>query len=198
MPTCSRLTQLKHFRQLGVRTSSAVFIHNVQWTTDAGDLQDHWFVEDFDSPANRVFQAVALDDFVLDVSGAINGDPDGDGIGWKEYVATTMIADAAASAADGVFADSSHLPFAIPANLYDSPLGPPLHTAYIPHLEAYYNYVFAQFETANQYFIPNIGSLLTTLDRTTGYYEDVHGAMVKVLPVAILVFPTGKCRPIGR
>jgi len=34
-------------------------------------------------------------------------------------------------------------------------------------------------DQANKYFIPNVGGLITTVDNTNGYYEDVHGAMVE-------------------
>jgi len=166
--------------RLGVRESgqSVNYIHNDTWSNDWANINSHedWFVHD--NQGNRVYQLYAgwLKEYCMDASGLIEGNTT---YGWKEYWADAVISDAVASHADGVFADSTHLPYAVPSDLWDSPMGSPPHTAYIPHLEVFYDYVYQQLDAANIYFIPNIGGLITTVDTTTGYYTDVHGAMVE-------------------
>ncbi len=170
--------------RLGVRESGheASYIHNNTWSSDWDTINanEGWFLHD--SQGNRVYQlyGASLEEYCMDVSGLIDHDPNGDpAYGWKEYWADVVIADVAASHGDGVFADSTHLPYAVPSSLWDSPLGSPPHQGYIPHMEIYYDYVYQALDAANVYFIPNIGGLCTTLDTTTGYYADVHGAMVE-------------------
>jgi len=166
--------------RLGVRDSGGQvpFIHNNSWSSDWATINSHedWFVHD--SQGNRVYQLYGgnIREYVMDISGQINGNTTS---GWKEFWSSAVQADVIASHGDGVFADSSQLPYAIPSDLWDSPLGSPPHTAYITHLNAFYAYTYQRFNAANQYFIPNIGGLTTTLDTTTGYYTDVHGAMVE-------------------
>ena len=166
--------------RLGVRESGheANYIHDDTWSNDWDSIDPHedWFIHD--DQGNRVYQLYgsSLEEYCMDVSGRINGNTTA---GWKEYWASCVIADCDASHADGVFADSTHLPYAVPSWLQDSPIGGPPHVAYIEHMEDFYDYVYAQFDQANKYFIPNIGGLCTTADTTQGYYEDVHGAMVE-------------------
>lgn len=173
--------------RLGVRDSghSANFIHNNTWSNDWATIDPHneWFIPHADTnPDPRVYQLYAgwLKEYCMDISGEING-----GIGtptaygWKEYWSDTVISDINASHGDGVFADSTHLPYAVPADQYNSIIGGPPHTPYIYHMEKYYDYVYQQLDQADKYFIPNIGGLMTTIDTTNGYYEDVHGAMVE-------------------
>ena len=170
--------------RLGVRDSghSANFIHNNTWSNDWATINanEDWFLHD--NQGNRVYQLYAgwLEEYCMDVSGLIDHNPGGDpAYGWKEYWSDTVISDITASHGDGVFADSTHLPYAVPSDLWDSPLGSPPHQGYIGHMEVYYDYVYQRFDQADKYFIPNIGGLMTTLDTTNGYYEDVHGAMVE-------------------
>ena len=173
--------------RLGVRESghSGNYIHHNTWSNDWAniDAHDEWFVPHWDTnPDPRVYQLYAgwLKEYCMDVSGEIVG-----GIGtptpygWKEYWVGSVIHDIDDSHADGVFADSTHLPYAVPSDQYASPIGSPPHTAYIYHMEKYYDYVYQQFTLANKYFIPNVGHLITTVDTTNGYYEDVHGVMVE-------------------
>jgi hypothetical protein len=165
--------------RLGVRDSgdSVPFIHNNTWTSDWGQINPHedWFVHD--DQDNRVYQTYgAFKEWIMDAAGLINGNTTN---GWKQFWTGATLADIASSHADGVFADSTHLPYAIPVNLQDSHMGPPPHTNYIDDLEGFYDYVYQQYTAANEYFIPNIGNLTTTLDTTNGYYDDVHGAMVE-------------------
>ncbi|KKL44469.1 hypothetical protein LCGC14_2365360, partial [marine sediment metagenome] len=169
--------------RLGTRESghSASYIHNNSWSNDWAyiDSNPDWFIGHWGTnPDPRVYQFYAgwLKEYCMDVSGNISGNTTN---GWKEYFSTTVINDINASHGDGVFADSTHLPYAVPADQYASPLGSPPHTALIPHLEIFYDYVYQQYTAANMYFIPNIGSLVTTIDTTSGYYEDVHGAMIE-------------------
>ena len=168
--------------RLGTRESghSANYIHNDTWSNDWANINAHedWFIHHWDTnPDPRVYQLYAgwLKEYCMDVSGQVNGAA----YGWKEYWVDTVIADCIASHADGVFADSSNLPYAVPSDQWASPMGAPPHQVFIPHLEAWYDYVYQQFDAADMYFIPNIGGLCTTLDTTTGYYTDVHGAMVE-------------------
>ena len=166
--------------RLGVRESGheCTYIHNDTWSTDWDTIDPHedWFVHD--DQGNRVYQLYNgwLEEYCMDCSGLIEGNTT---YGWKEYWSDCVLSDVTASHGDGVFADSTHLPYAVPSSLWDSPMGSPPHTAYIPHLEAFYDYVYQRFDEANQYYIPNIGGLCTTVDTTSGYYEDVHGAMVE-------------------
>jgi len=164
--------------RLAVRESDAAFIHRDTWTNDWAvvDAHEDWFVHD--NQGNRVYQLYAgwLEEYCMDISGRINGNQ---GNGWKEYVASEMIIDAQASHADGIFGDSTHLPYAVPSSLWDSPIGGPPHVNYIDDMEDFYDYVYPTLSAANTYWIPNIGGLCTTLDTTTGYYQDVHGAMVE-------------------
>jgi hypothetical protein len=166
--------------RLGVRDSGGQvpFIHNDTWSSDWTTVNSHedWFVHD--SQNNRVYQLYGgnIREYVMDISGTINGNTSS---GWKEYWSSAVQSDVAASHGDGVFADSSHLPYAVPSDLWDSPIGSPPHTAYIDDMNAFYAYTYQRFNAANQYFIPNISGLTTTLDTTTGYYNDVHGAMVE-------------------
>jgi hypothetical protein len=166
--------------RLGSRDSGeqVVFIHNDAWTSDWATVNanEDWFVHD--SQGNRVYQLYGgrIREYVMDVSGTINGNTTN---GWKEYWSRTVQADVIASHGDGVFADSTHLPYAVPSEFWDSPMGAPPHTAYIAHMNAYYAHTYQRFDAADQYFIPNIGGLTTTLDTTSGYYTNVHGAMVE-------------------
>ncbi len=166
--------------RLGVRESGhkVDYIHDDTWSSDWDTIDPHedWFIHD--DQGNRVFQLYNgwLEEYCMDISGQVNGNTT---YGWKEYWVDCVIADVDASHGDGVFADSTHLPYAVPDYLWDSPIGAPPHTPYIPHMEAFYDYVYPQFDQADRYFIPNIGGLCTTLDTTTGYYQDVHGAMVE-------------------
>jgi len=168
--------------RLGVRESGypggPVFIHDNTWCNDWGSINpnEDWFIHDDDG--NRVYQLYggSVYEYCMDISGAVNGNTTN---GWKEYWSACVIDDCDDSHADGVFADSTHLPYAVPADLWDSPIGGPPHTPYIPHMETFYDYTYQQFDQAGKYFIPNIGGLCTTVDTTAGYYEDVHGAMVE-------------------
>jgi hypothetical protein len=166
--------------RLGSRESGeqVPFIHNDSWSSDWATINAHqdWFVHD--SQNNRVYQLYGgnIHEYVMDISGTINGNTTN---GWKEYWSTQVQADVIASHGDGVFADSTHLPYAVPSDLWDSPIGSPPHTAYIDDMNAFYAYTYQRFIAANQYFIPNISGLTTTLDTTTGYYTNVHGAMVE-------------------
>ncbi len=164
--------------RLGVRQSTPPFIHNGTWSSDWNTVNanDDWFVRTNDSN-QRVYQRVGnVREYVMDISGRINGNLTN---GWKEYWVDTVIADIDASRADGVFADSTHLPYSVPSNLWNSPIGRPPHTRYIDDMETFYDYVYPKLDEAHKYFIPNIGALVTTVDTTNGYYEDVHGAMVE-------------------
>ena len=166
--------------RLGVRDSGGQvpFIHNDTWSSDWPTVNSHedWFVHD--SQNNRVYQLYGgnIREYVMDISGTINANTSS---GWKEYWSSTVQADVISSRGDGVFADSSQLPYAVPSDLWDSPIGSPPHTAYIDDMNAFYAYTYQRFNAANQYFIPNIGGLTTTLDTTSGYYTNVHGAMVE-------------------
>ena len=174
--------------RLGTRESGYLtgpsFIHNDTWSNDWATINpnEDWFIHD--DQGNRVYQEYrsqqdpdkVVKEYCMDVSGLIEGDTT---YGWKEYWCDAVLADLDASHADGVFADSTHLPYAVPADLQDSPIGGPPHTPLIRHLEIFYDYVYQRFNEADRYFIPNIGGLCTTVDTTNGYYEDVHGAMVE-------------------
>jgi len=166
--------------RLGPRDSGdqVVFIHDDAWTSDWANINPHedWFVHD--SQGNRVYQLYAgrVREYVMDISGTINGNTTN---GWKEYWTATVQDDVIDSHGDGVFADSTHLPYAVPQSMWDSPIGAPPHAPYVPHMNAFYAHAYQRFNEANQYFIPNIGGLTTTLDTTTGYYTNVHGAMVE-------------------
>ena len=169
-----------HYR-LGTRQAdkTVIHIHDNRWSTDWDhvDRHDDWFIYTTGSPRQRVYQLVSGHrEYVMDISGRINGNTNH---GWKEYWLRTVIREAKACHADGIFADSSHPPYAVPGELNKSPLGAPPYLSYIPHLEAFYDYVYKELDRADLYFIPNIGSLVTTWDTTQGYYEDVHGAMVE-------------------
>ncbi len=170
--------------RLGVRESGHAvnYIHNNSWSNDWAwiNLHEDWFVHHWDTnPDPRLYQWYAPaghEEYVMDCSGLIEGNTT---YGWKEYWSDCVINDCDDSHADGVFADSTHLPYSIPADQYASPLGSPPHTAYIPDLEVFYDYTYQRFNEANKYFIPNVGGLMTTVDTTSGYYEDVHGVMVE-------------------
>ncbi len=173
--------------RLGVRESghSGNYIHHNTWSNDWPNIDAHneWFIPHWDTnPDPRVYQLYDgwLKEYCMDLSGEIVG---GTGTptayGWKEYWVDCVIHDIDDSHGDGVFADSTHPPYAVPSDQYDSPIGSPPHKAYIYHLEKYYDYVYEQFTLANKYFIPNVGHLFNTADTTNGYYEDVHGAMVE-------------------
>jgi hypothetical protein len=169
-----------HYR-LGTRESekAVIHIHNNRWSSDWNQVDPHedWFIHTTDSPPKRVYQLVGgFREYVMDISGRINGNTSH---GWKEYWVRTVIREARACHADGIFADSSHPPYAVPKELNNSPLGAPPYLSYLPHLEEFYDYVYKELDRANLYFIPNIGSLVTTWDTAQGYYEDVHGAMVE-------------------
>ena len=165
--------------RLGTRDSgqTVVFIHNNTWSSDWSAIDPHedWFVHD--SQGSRVYmQYGSVNEYVMDAAGLINGNATN---GWKQFWAGATLADITASHGDGVFADSSHLPYNIPSEFYDSHLGNPPHTNYIDDLEAWYAYEYQQYTAANRYFIPNVGNLTTTVDTTQGYYTNVHGAMVE-------------------
>lgn len=171
---------LLHYR-LGTRQAdpSVVHIHQDRWTTDWSEVDRHedWFIHTKPPGRQRVYQLVGnVREYVMDISGRYNGNTRN---GWKEYWVKTVIAEAAACRADGVFADSVHPPYAVPAELNDSPLGAPPYRDYLAHLEEFYDFVYKKLDEAGLYFIPNIGHLVTTWDTTEGYYEDVHGAMVE-------------------
>jgi len=166
--------------RLGTRESGHKqnYIHNDSWSNDWATINPHedWFIHD--DQGNRVYQLYGgwLEEYCMDVSGLIEGNTT---YGWKEYWCDCVLDDCDDTHADGVFADSTHLPYAIPSDLWDSPIKDPPHHELIPHLEVFYDYVYQRFNEADKYFIPNIGALTTTVDRTNGYYEDVHGAMVE-------------------
>ena len=167
--------------RLGTRQAdmSIVHIHKNRWCHDweAINQHDDWFIHTQGRVPWRLYMTVGKTrEYIMDISGQINGNTTD---GWKEYWVRTVVADVIASHADGVFADSTHIPFAIPPKLYNSPLGAPPYESYLPHLEAFYDYVYAKLDRANLYLIPNIGHLTTGWDTTQGYYEDVHGAMVE-------------------
>lgn len=145
------------------------------WGTDWDDIEHHedWF-EHFDRRRDADHRVYNLYNHRV-VEYCMNLDSPG----WREFWVNRVAGAVAASHADGVFADSTHLPYAIPASQYNSAFGPPPHHRYIDELERYYDYVYARMTARNLYFIPNIGSLVTTADTTQGYYEDVHGAMVE-------------------
>jgi hypothetical protein len=169
-----------HYR-MGTREPdrSVVHVHRNRWATDWDEVNRHedWFIHTTGAPKQRVYQfAGPVREYVMDLSGRYNGNTRN---GWKEYWAKTVIEEAEACHADGVFADSTHPPYAVPAELANSPLGAPPYRDYIKHLEEFYDYVYKRLDEANLYFIPNVGSLTTTWDTTEGYYEDVHGAMVE-------------------
>lgn len=155
------------------------FIHGNRWTHDWDEVNRHddWFFHTNDPVPERVYMDYGkVREYVMDISGKINGNLTD---GWKEYWVRSAVADAQASHADGVFADSTHPPYNVPAKFNNSPLGPLPYRSYLPHLEAFYDHVYQELERANLYFIPNIGSLITGWDTTQGYYESVHGAMVE-------------------
>ena len=165
--------------RLGVRDSGdqVSFIHNNTWSNDWSTINAHedWFVHD--TQGNRVYQNyLTIKEWVMDAGGLINGNTSN---GWKQFWTTATLADITSSHADGVFADSTHLPYAIPSSLYDSHLGAPPHTAYMDDLTSFYQYVYQQYDAANRYYIPNISGLCTTVDTNTSYYNYVHGAMVE-------------------
>jgi hypothetical protein len=170
-----------HYR-LAVRQAdpSIIHIHFNKWTNDWVEVNRHddWFIYTHEQPPRRVYQVVLREvrEYVMDISGRINGNTTA---GWKEYWAKTVIAEARACGADGVFADSCHPPYAVPAELGNSPLGKPPYLGYIEHLETFMDYAYQQLSEADVYFIPNVGHLANTWDTTQGYYEDVHGFMVE-------------------
>lgn len=169
-----------HYR-LGTRQAEprVIHIHMDQWGTDWDEVNRHddWFIYTRGPNRQRVYQVVSGNrEYIMDISGRYNGNTQN---GWKEYWVKTVIAEARACHADGVFADSTHPPYAVPAELNDSPLGAPPYLGYIPHLEEFYEYVYKKLDEAGVYFIPNIGHLITGWDTTEGYYKNVHGAMVE-------------------
>jgi len=169
-----------HYR-LGTRQAdpSVIHVHDNRWSTDWFEIDRHedWFVHTNDPTPKRVYQRVDdVREYVMDISGRINGNTTA---GWKEYWVKTVLAEVAACHADAVFADNVQPPYAIPRELYNSPIGAPPYLSYIPHLEEFLDYVYEQLDRANVYFIPNIGDMVTTWDTTQGYYEDVHGFMVE-------------------
>jgi hypothetical protein len=158
---------------------SVVFIHGNQWVHDWDEVNRHddWFFHTKDSVPERVYMLYGNSrEYLMDISGKVNGNLTD---GWKEYWVRSVVADVKASHADGVFADSTHIPYNVPAKFHNSPLGPPPFLSYLPHLEAFYDHVYRELDRQNVYFIPNIGNLITGWDTTQGYYEDVHGAMVE-------------------
>lgn len=180
MRTQDRDFLMLHYR-LGTRESepSVIHIHNNRWATDWDEVTRHedWFVHTTGPGRQRVYQLVdGVREYIMDISGRYNGNTAN---GWKEYWAKTVIAEAEACRADGVFADSTHPPYAVPDELNNSPLGAPPYRGYIAHLEEFYAYVYKKLDEADLYFIPNIGSLVTGWDTTEGYYRNVHGAMVE-------------------
>jgi len=169
-----------HYR-LGTRQAEprVIHIHMDRWTTDWDEVDRHddWFIYTRGPARQRVYQLVSGNrEYIMDISGRYNGNTQN---GWKEYWVKTVIAEARACHADGVFADSTHPPYAVPPELNDSPLGAPPYLGYISHLEEFYEYVYKKLNEAGVYFIPNIGHLITTWDTTEGYYKNVHGAMVE-------------------
>lgn len=169
--------------RMGIRESghSQNYIWNDTWSNDWAtiDPNEDWFIHDY-VPGDRIYNNYNgwLEEYLMDISGNINGNTTN---GWKEYWASSTINQSIIpSDADGVFADASTLPYAVPSSQYDSPIGSPPHTAYIDDLEVWYDYTYQYFDQNDMYFIPNIGGgMMTTLDSTTGYYNDVHGAMVE-------------------
>jgi hypothetical protein len=145
------------------------------WSTDWADIKDNeaWF-EHYDGKedsAHRVYNDYkSIKEYCMKL----------DESGWRNFWVNRVADAVTTSKADGVFADSTHLPYAIPnAQQATSRLGTQPHEEYIPILEAYYDHVYQEMTNRNMYFIPNIGSLVTTADTTEGYYQDVHGAMVE-------------------
>jgi len=155
------------------------FIHGNRGTHDWDEVNRHddWFFHTNAPVPERVYMDYGkVREYMMDISGMINGNQTD---GWKEYWVRSVVADIQASHADGVFADSTHPPYNVPAKFNDSPLGPPPYRSYLPHLEAFYDYVYRELDRKNLYFIPNIGNLITGWDTTQGYYKNVHGAMVE-------------------
>lgn len=158
---------------------TVTFIHGNRWTHDWDEVNCHddWFIHTNDTAPERVYMDYGkVREYVMDISGKINGNITD---GWKEYWVRSVVADVQASHADGVFADSTHPPYNVPAKFNDSPLGAIPYRSYLSHLEAFYDYVYKELDRASLYFIPNIGNLITGWDTTQSYYEDVHGAMVE-------------------
>ncbi|NQT39737.1 MAG: hypothetical protein HQ581_19735 [Planctomycetes bacterium] len=168
--------------RLGVRESDPSltnYIHNDRWVNDWATITQHedWFYHTGDRPPRRVYQIVAgKHEYIMDISGRVNGNLND---GWKEYWARTVLRDARRSGADGVFADGCHIPYAVPPELANSPLGTAPYLGYLPHLEAFYGYAYRELDRAGVYFIPNIGNQVTGWDTTAAYFKDVHGAMVE-------------------
>jgi hypothetical protein len=168
--------------RLGVRDSGdqTQWIHNNTWSSDWATVNanENWFVHvNGDNTATgRLYQAYgSVKEWIMDVGGKINNVPIANSYG--AYWASTTIADNIASHADGTFADACMLPWAPNSN--NSPVGGPPCTAYIPDIEAYYAYVYQQYQANNMYFIPNLGTLTTNADTTQGYYTNVSGAMME-------------------
>jgi len=167
--------------RMGVRQPDPSILHiqDNRWANDWVEIDRHddWFIHTRDPVPKRVYQLVGKNrEYVMDISGRINGNPTN---GWKEYWVKTVIESARASHADGVFADSTHPPYAVPPELNNSPLGAPPYESYLQDLEVFYDYAYRELDRADLYFIPNVGHLINTWDTTSGYYEDVHGAMVE-------------------
>lgn len=169
--------------RLGYRISEPVFIHNNAWTNDAvfipgGEpiefptgtpVDDGWFVQD--QQGNKVYNLYAgsVKEYIMNLDNA----------DFRNYYVNTVSSDIVASHADGWFADSLHLPYAVPVDQHDSAVGAPPHASFIDEMERFYDHIYPEFHSRGQYLVPNIGNLVTTLDTTSGYYEDVHGAMVE-------------------
>lgn len=181
----SQIQQIRRFNQdflhiqyrLGYRVSEPVFIHNDDWTNDLDTINAHedWFVHDQQGNRVKNIYAGTVDEFIMDV----------DHPAFRDYYLNTVAHDIEVSQADGWFADSTHLPTGVPQSLWDSPLGAAPHTPFIDEMERWYDHIYADFNRRNRYFIPNIGNLVTTLDTTTGYYQDVHGAMVEGFGITV-------------
>ncbi len=166
-----------HYR-LGLRQleSKGKHIHNGRWGNDWHEIGKHknWFVRNQAGKAVYQLTPKGLKEFIMDISGRYN---DTEGRGWKEYWARTMMAEAAASHADGVFADSVRTPIRVPDEFDNSPLGIQPMRGYLPHLETWLDYVYQQLNQERRYFILNLSGLCTKWDTTQGYYEHCHGFM---------------------
>jgi len=168
-----------HYR-LAVRESSPniTHIHNNRWSTDFTEVNKHedWFLHTFDNPPQRVYQPLgSAKEYIMDLSGRYNGAE----FGWKEYFVKTVIEEVKACHADGVFGDSAHTPWIVPAEMWNSQLGKLPCREYVKHMGDFYAYVYKELDKADMYWIPNIGGLCCSWDENECYTRDIHGAMVE-------------------
>ncbi|HLA39933.1 MAG TPA: putative glycoside hydrolase, partial [Candidatus Glassbacteria bacterium] len=105
--------------------------------------------------------------------------------GFREWWVGSVIQEMTDNGADGVFADT----YTVPA-LFGNTTYPELFnnstattlTEWIPKLNAYGAYVYAQLDSAGFYFFPNIDNLQTTwADQASHYWtgDSIHGAMME-------------------